>query len=304
MPRTPRSSSSSSSAGGQSLAIVLHGKIGSMLPISEIAASVLITRSVDGARASPTMMTLCYASLLQHIIQPNQRRGISVDVFGHSWSPEVAGLLDALYQPARSQHEPVRHDLSCPRDDFLPKECHRTVSHLLGIKLAMLLKIRHERESRGGATYDSVFMSRWDVLWSRPMALPGLPGWAARHARTVWLPHHCVARLGGLHGNTPMKAAICGGGGKGWRGPQAAHECRPDTRACRGDDMTLAARETYLLDWWVVLGSSAAADVFALGMADNMTALSAPLVSQDGQSGRLCEAIPGHHGLLRLHLKA
>ena len=37
-------------------------------------------------------------------------------------------------------------------------------------------------QARGGAAYDAVFLSRWDVLWNRPMALPSLPGWEHRGA--------------------------------------------------------------------------------------------------------------------------
>ena len=71
------------------LAIVLHGKIGSMGSVLA-PGSEGRTRAVDGARASAPMMALCYASLLQHVVQPNERRGMTVDLFGHSWSPEVA----------------------------------------------------------------------------------------------------------------------------------------------------------------------------------------------------------------------
>ena len=68
------------------------------------------------------MMALCYASLLQHIVQPNQRRGMQVDIFGHSWSPEVGAELDAMYRPLRSSHEPVARNLTCPSTLFRTRE--------------------------------------------------------------------------------------------------------------------------------------------------------------------------------------
>ena len=105
---------------GGGLAIVLHGKVGGM---ESLATPGGRTRAVDGARASAPMMALCYASLLQHVVQPNQRRGTHVDIFGHSWSPEVGAELDAMYRPLRSSHEPVVRNLACPsQKNFRPKE--------------------------------------------------------------------------------------------------------------------------------------------------------------------------------------
>ena len=259
--------------GGHSLAIVLHGKIGGMVPmVSDVpTASMMRVRSVEGASASSSMMALSYASLLQHVIAPNRRRGIQVDIFGHSWSPEVAGLLDALYQPTRSLHELPRSDLRCPVvDRVMLKECVRTVSHLLGIRRAIEVKMAEERER--GKKFDSVYIGRWDVLWNRPLSLPSLPGWAARTANTFWLPHHCVPRSGEPARNVKLKSAVCGGSGKGWRGPPGAKECRSDHRPC-GGDMSSKAREYFLLDWWTVASSSAAADTFCLGMHANHTEL-------------------------------
>ena len=100
---------------GGGLAIVLHGKVGGMESLTTPGGRM---RAVEGARASAPMMALCYASLLQHIVQPNQRRGMHVDIFGHSWSPEVGAELDAMYRPLRSSHEPVVRNLACPSHLF------------------------------------------------------------------------------------------------------------------------------------------------------------------------------------------
>ena len=266
--------------GRHSLAIVLHGKIGGMPPMAPDVplggmivptSSLMQVRSVDGASASSSMLALSYASLFQHVIAPNRRRGIQVDIFGHSWSPEVAGLLDALYQPTRSLHEPSRRDLKCPAVDRVRlKECMRTVSHLLGIRRAIEVKVDEERER--GKRFDSVYIGRWDVLWNRPLSLPSLPGWATRTATTFWLPHHCAPRLGEPARRVLLKSAVCGGPANGWRGPPAAKECRTDHRPC-GGDMSPVAREYFLLDWWTVASSSAAADTFGLGMHANISKL-------------------------------
>ena len=39
-----------------------------------------------------------------------------------------------------------------------------------------------EEAARGGVAYSAVFLSRWDLLWNRPLALPSLPGWEHRGA--------------------------------------------------------------------------------------------------------------------------
>ena len=74
--------------GRHSLAIVLHGKIGGMTPMAPdvSTSSMMRVRSVDGAPASSSMMALSYASLLQHVIAPNRRRGIQLDILAHTAS--------------------------------------------------------------------------------------------------------------------------------------------------------------------------------------------------------------------------
>ena len=39
-----------------------------------------------------------------------------------------------------------------------------------------------EEAARGGVAYAAVFLSRGDLLWNRPLALPSLPGWEHRGA--------------------------------------------------------------------------------------------------------------------------
>ena len=237
------------------------------------------SRSIEGARASPTMMALCASALQQHIVLPSRRRGggLRAEVVGHSWNPEIGALLDGLFSPVRSAHEPVLtpHMLleHCPATLGLDaRECMRTYSQLLGVRRALLLRATEERAR--GIAYDAVLLSRWDVLWQRPLLPAELPGWATRAAGAVYLPHQCAARWpsrGVPSGPTPMKEAICGGTGSGWRASQAARECRAqDQRACQGD-LTAAAREILVLDWWV-LGGAAELDAFG-AMVEGFSAL-------------------------------
>ena len=50
-------------------------------------------------------------SLEQHVVQPNQRAGLQIDCFLHSWHVEIGKQLDAMYHPIASQHDPVRKEL-------------------------------------------------------------------------------------------------------------------------------------------------------------------------------------------------
>ena len=151
----------------KSLAVVLHGRMGGMASLMPGAPGRPL-RSFDGAVPSPSSAALCAASLEQHVIGPN-RAHFAVDVFGHSWSPEIGATLDGLFAPRRSLHEEgiSKANFRCPDPNFSHGYCHRTVSHLLGIARAMRLK-KLEEIARG-REYDVVFLSRWDILWRTPL---------------------------------------------------------------------------------------------------------------------------------------
>ena len=169
----------------KSLAVVLHGRMGGMASLVPGAPGRPL-RSFDGAVPSPSSAALCAASLEQHVIGPN-RAHFAVDVFGHSWSPEIGATLDGLFAPRRSLHEEgiSKANFRCPDPNFSHGYCHRTVSHLLGIARAMRLK-KLEEIARG-REYDVVFLSRWDILWRTPLlelrAVSALLGLQLRDAR-------------------------------------------------------------------------------------------------------------------------
>ena len=258
------------------LAIVLHGRLGGLASLLA-GATPRALRSFDGALPSVTSAALCAASLERHVIAPNRAR-FDIDVVGHSWSPEVGESLDALFAPRRSAHErglPLQ-GFRCPDAGFQHAYCHRTVSHLLGITRAMRLK-RAEEVARG-FQYDAVLLSRWDVLWQVPLLdLHALSGWhlhePSRRRRTVWLPRICApVELGtsdeqraNERAGAAFRGALCGGGASPWLASQAANECGRAARACQ-PDLTAEARELYVMDWWLLLGSSADADEFADGI--------------------------------------
>ena len=237
-------------------AVLLHGKVGGLksdLPALEGRREEPSEspRAFDNAAASPAMLALCAASVERLVVSPN-RGQYAVDVLGHSWSPEVGPLLDALFSPAASTHEQPVRPTRCPNaSSWDPRLCHRTRSHMLGIQRALLLKASHE--ARAGFVYDGVLLSRWDVLWNAPLVLRRLPHWqdARRRARTVYLPRHCTLRGAALPPPIPsrrLRHGVCGGLASEWHVPQPAAECSRLTRSC-SRDMQPAAREAFLLDW-------------------------------------------------------
>ena len=250
------------------VAIVLHGRMGGL---NSLMAGMppRATRSYDNAHPSVASAALCAASLERHFVAPNRRLNVETEVFGHSWSPEIGAALDTLFAPRRSLHERgvQLNRFQCPLKGFAHAYCHRTVSHLLGITRAMRLKAAEERAT--GNTYDAVFLSRWDIMWQTPLVVlhAGLPGWQGRRerrAKTFWLPRICVAPgpQGDVGLGNRLRGQACGGGASPWLATQAAHQCSGLARACQSD-MTAEARELYVMDWWLLIGTSRDADDFA-----------------------------------------
>ena len=261
-------------------ALCLHGKIGS------IDRGQGWTRAVDGGSPTLDVMVISYAGNVRHIIEAN-RATHTVDVFGHSWSPELGPALDALYQPKGALHEREefqRNRKLCAEIGIKLRQlttalgntpythygmvgrgansCERTASHLLGMQRAIQLKAREERAK--GFKYDVVMVARWDVLWSRPLLFSKIDTTGNAFA----LPSYCTHESHIDH-NSPvekafndMRKATCGGGHSAGQVPTAAQSCHPSHRPC-SPDLSARARELYLLDWWFV-SSSRSADGFAL----------------------------------------
>ena len=157
-----------------------------------------------GGAPSVPLLTLCAAHFAQHVVAPALKAGLEIVAYGHSWNPEIATVLDGLYSArSRSRHEaPLAREYlreTCGRfkhtnssrygrNDQL--DCERTRSQVLGLQRA--LRLRAALHGRA----DLVFVSRWDVLWERPMPLADAPAMLAPRgaAPRFWLPRHCAAR--------------------------------------------------------------------------------------------------------------
>ena len=100
-------------------------------------------------------------SILRHVVDPNRARGVRIDVFLHSWHPEIGRDLDALYAPAASQHEPVQ-------------PIHKVASQHLSMKRGLALAATHPQR------HDLVMVARYDLLFFSEL-LFGAPPSSSRH---------------------------------------------------------------------------------------------------------------------------
>ena len=137
---------------------------------------------------------LAHQSVWKYVVEANRAaRNVEVEVFLHSWTPEAAALLDELYQPSASQHEPALRGIDKVR------------SQHLSLKRCVALVPRR---------FDLVLASRYDLVFVTPLLIHQLTGWrdgasavslhgsssgsgrAARSMPKLWLPHNCQALFG------------------------------------------------------------------------------------------------------------
>ena len=160
---------SSQGATTNRVALCLYGKLGSW----DATPSALPTSGYN--RSVATYAALAHTTVQEHIVHANRRDGLQVDVFMHSWNPEVGPALDALYSPNLSLHQEPVPTLSRVRS-----------SHL---SLKRVLQLLRAHEVSGDAV-SLVMLSRFDVIWYKDLTLRDLS------PSRIWLPHHCQPVLG------------------------------------------------------------------------------------------------------------
>lgn len=154
------------------------------------------------------------------------------------------------------------------------------------------IQLKATAEAEGGYAYDLVVVSRWDVLWQRPIALSKLQ----LTPETIALPTFCTAPNsmfakasdGGQHKRAYLswRSNVCGGQPVGLGAvPTAAGQCGGGHRPCM-PDLSLRAREIYLLDWWFIT-SSRNADVFGR-VADEDAYANYTLLNSHGLNAQAC----------------
>ena len=107
-----------------------------------------------------------HSTIWERIVVANRRAGLQLDVYIHSWNPEIGPLLDRLYRPNRSRHDPIRIGLD------------KVASQHLSIKRVL--------ELCAGEVHEHVLVMRQDVIWYEDFVLTNLS------SAPLWLPHWCL----------------------------------------------------------------------------------------------------------------
>ena len=278
------------------VAVVFYGRIGGLQPTGPPSKDKPF-RARDGGAASVPMLALCAAQLELHVLAPAAQSGLAVRIVGHSWNPEIGHVLDALFSPRHSRHEPplsraaLRAD--CGRFRFTntsqrgtahQQDCERTRSQLLGLHRALLLR----RHGPSAGRDDAVLVSRWDVLWEQPLPLGASDALRVRALRAssprllYWLPRVCGPRempADLAEASRESRAERCGNGTSTALTSFVADDCA-DKRFCLADREHVStadnrfryerhARQLFVNDQWMVT-SAAGADAFAT-IADGAT---------------------------------
>ena len=177
-----------------SLSLVLHGRIGSWLVSAtelpgaqrnmssyrdrreaKAAAKYELTSRLSALRA---FAGFTHNSLWEHVVMANRRAGAEVRIVIHSWSPEAGDVLDALYQPAASRHEPP------PEIDKVASQ-HTSMARAF----ALLDQIRAKSD-------DLVMVARLDLLLYRDVPLAELARARASSVASATATHGRASSFG------------------------------------------------------------------------------------------------------------
>ena len=163
------------------VALLLHGKLGGWTASASVSSRQHANCGVGAAynRTVRSMAEFAHASIWQHVVLANRAAGLRLDVYMHSWNPEAADLLDKLYSPVASSHEPPLPDLDSLHSQH--------VSLKRGIALideASSLRPRAQPRLVVVARFDLIFFV--DLQLSN-LLLTGGPG--------LWLPRYCLAAV-------------------------------------------------------------------------------------------------------------
>jgi hypothetical protein len=176
---------------------VLHGRLGSWLTsatelpgaqknlTSSDSRTIRMMRQTSKLSAVRAFAAFTHRSIWQHVVLPSRAAGASVRVVMHSWSPEAADILDRLYQPAASKHEP-------------PLLRDKVESQHTSMRRALELL-----DGLGAPTSELIMVARLDLLLfadvplvtlasGLPRAAPASAASSLSPADVLYLPHTCV----------------------------------------------------------------------------------------------------------------
>ena len=160
--------------------------------------------------------SLAHDQFRQHLIEPNQRQGVTVRCFLHSWNPEAGKQLDMLYQPHASRHEPTMPHkgpamsqhlsmLHVMRASLTPTFVPFATPLFSDASPAFPLPFHKQLVNASRPLPQMVFVSRFDLLLYTDVKLPALLN------ADLLLPNHCIrARFSQNGSDTISQACGCG----------------------------------------------------------------------------------------------
>lgn len=198
-------------------AILFHGKIGTLTSSS---TSLFTPKPYE----SGILIKQSFNSLQKHVLQPNNN---AFDIFLHSWNPQNRKMLDKLYKPVKSRHDPP--------NITLPSQ-----SQMRSLRFVLEMKKGYEIETQ--KTYKLVFMFRYDLTFSRDLIIHELP------QSSLIFPQHCCRTP------TPVKVEK----------PHAwiADYCHVSHYLGTRERPSFVEYNMYFMDWFVI-ASSHIADTFS-----------------------------------------
>lgn len=266
--------------------VTAHGASGKVAPLARAAHRVALclhgklfdwNHAAKDNASLASFATFIHTAMSAHMIEPNRQAGMSVDVFIHSWSPEIGRVFDELYRPIRSLHQPAIHTLDKVRSQHL--SLSRSLQLLFASEQRVMsttqLRSARMRDGRGDgvhgfrgsnvygaadargeggsahgrgaiSAYELVVVARHDVLFFSDLLLHRLPG---REGTNLWLPHHCIPVVGETRAETRAIAAHCQSDRGSLYGPPYTARYSSDALPRLGHG---ANYNTFVLDYWLV----------------------------------------------------
>jgi hypothetical protein len=212
-------------------AILFFGRVGTLIRAIKLPASF---------PGDPMLIELSAASFRRNVIDPWRAVG-DVDVFVHSWNPELARLMEKSYEPVASNHSSqlgVR--MVCPSANYETTSCTRCMWHFLSIRHVVQMRqawVAGDPKRQ----HDMIMLTRHDVFWlsALPKVYPGV---------RLWLPIHS----GCVNYSAPDPHMRGGSMRLALERYSTPRRMPPDSRA----------RKPFTEDWWAIMDAPLA-DGFA-----------------------------------------
>lgn len=166
------------------IALVFFGKHPSALGVRTV-------QMTPSSKASSSLFYKSAKSWIKYVINPITQNSNNVDIFMHSWSPEISNWTNIIYKKnlMKARHDDtmyshIYNNRLMGKCNVRVINCERTISQLISIYRAVSLKREHE--IMNAFIYDAVIVSRHDLLFKNNFMLP-----ETIQSYNIWFPFRC-----------------------------------------------------------------------------------------------------------------